>query len=174
VIDSDITSQLPFVKSGIWQLGLIVPDLDKALETYWKVLGVGPWKIYTYAKPFVKRMTYRGQEASYKMRIALAMIGSLQIELIEPLEGDTIYADFVRERGYGLHHIAVAVENMESAIAEAKAAGLTVIQDGGGFGLDGDGGFAYLDTEEIIGVTLEFVELPKRRAEPEQVYPPDL
>jgi hypothetical protein len=108
------------------------------------------------------------------MRLALAMVGPLQIELIQPLEGDTIYADFVRKRGYGLHHIAVAVDDMESAIAQAEAAGLTVIQDGGGFGLDGDGGYAYLDTEDMIGVTLEFVELPKRRAEPERVYPPDL
>ena len=174
MIDNDIKSQFPFLKNGIWQLGVLVEDLDKALENYWKVLGIGPWRIYTYARPFVKRMTYRGKPAEYKMRLAFSMLGPLQIELIEPLEGDTIYAEFVKKRGYGLHHIAVLVEDIESAVAQAEAAGLTVMQDGGGYGLDGDGGYAYLDTEDKIGVTLELVELPKRRAEPEQVYPPGL
>ena len=44
--------------------------------------------------------------------------------------------------------------------------------DGSGFGLDGDGHYAYLDTEDRLGVTLELIERPKRRHQPEAVYPP--
>jgi hypothetical protein len=105
------------------------------------------------------------------MRIALSYLGPLRIELIEPLEGDTIYADYVRQHGYGVHHFGLLVEDMAAALAEAEAAGLAMIQDGAGFGLDGDGHYAYLDTEDKIGVTLELIERPRGRVVPEKVYP---
>ncbi len=168
----DVKPQAPFLKNGIRQIAVIVEDLDKAVEMYWQLLGIGPWHIYTYSKPFVKTMTYRGQPADYKMRLALADVGPVQIELIEVLGDETIYAEFVKEHGYGLHHMGVLVEDMEVAKNEAAAVGLTVIQDGGGYGLDGDGGYAYLDTEDKLGTTLELISRPKRRAEPEEIYPP--
>ena len=43
--------------------------------------------------------------------------------------------------------------------------------DGAGYGLDGDGAFVYLDTEDTLGVTAELVGLPRRRAPPERTYP---
>lgn len=168
----DAGRELPFLKSGIGQIGIIVEDLDEAVENYWRLLGVGPWHIYTYSKPFVKEMTYRGQEANYKMRLALAMMGPMHLELIEVLEGDSIYADFVRERGYGFHHVGILIDDMQAAMAQAEAAGLVVIQDGQGYGLDGDGHYAYLDTEKEIGIMLELISTPKRRVAPEAVYPP--
>ena len=169
----DLKNALPFLKNGVAQVALIVEDLDKAVETYWKLFGIGPWHIYTYGKPLVKRMTYHGKPSEYEMRIALAYIGPLRIELIEMLEGDTVYTDFVKEHGYGVHHFGVLVDDMEEAIARAEAAGLTMTQDGAGFGLDGDGHYAYLDTEGQIGITIELIQRPKRRVPPEAVYPPD-
>jgi methylmalonyl-CoA/ethylmalonyl-CoA epimerase len=167
-----LRDQLPFLRNGVAQVALVVEDLDRAVEAYWKMFGIGPWHIYTYGKPLVKRMTYRGQPGEYRMRIALSYVGPLRIELIEMLEGDTIYADFVAEHGYGLHHLGVLVEDMEVAIAQANAAGFEVIQDGAGFGLDGDGHYAYLDTEREIGTTIELIQRPRRRVPPERIYPP--
>ena len=163
---------LPFLKNGVAQVALIVEDLDQAVKNYWELFGIGPWHIYTYGKPLVKEMTYRGQPSEYKMRVALSWIGPLRVELIEMLEGDTVYADFVREHGYGVHHFGVLVEDMEEAIAQGKAAGLSMTQDGAGFGRDGDGHYAYLDTEGKIGITLELIERPKGRMPPESIYPP--
>jgi hypothetical protein len=162
---------VPFLKNGIAQVCLIVEDLDKAMEKYWKLFGIGPWHVYTYGKPLVKKMSYRGRPSEHRMRVALSYIGPLRIELIEPLEGDTIYRDFVEEHGYGVHHFGVLVENMEAAIAQAEASGLTMIQDGSGFGLDGDGHYAYLDTADKIGVTIELIQRPKDRMPPEKIYP---
>jgi methylmalonyl-CoA/ethylmalonyl-CoA epimerase len=163
---------LPFMKNGIVQVGFVVPDLERAVEQYWHLFGIGPWHFYTYGKPLVKHMTYHGEPADYKMRIALANTGDMRIELIEALEGDTVYADFIREHGYGIHHMAVLVEDIQSAIAQAEEAGLSMIMDGAGFGLDGDGHYAYLDTEGLIGTTLELVQRPKGRVKPEKIYPP--
>ena len=89
-------------------------------------LGIGPWQVYTYGGPLVRKMVYRGDAADYGMRIALA---------------------------------------------SARAAGLRVIQKGSGFGLDGDGSYAYLDTESRIGVTIEPIEIPKRMLPPESIFP---
>jgi methylmalonyl-CoA/ethylmalonyl-CoA epimerase len=163
---------VPFLQDGIAQIALIVPDLDSAVEAYWHRFGIGPWHIYTYQRPMVQEMSYRGEPADYAMRLALSWIGPLRIELIQPLGGDSVYHDFVREHGYGVHHLGVLVEDMAAAVVRAEEAGLTMIQDGSGFGLDGDGHYAYLDTQGLIGVDLELIERPKRRLTPEAIYPP--
>ncbi len=164
---------LPFLNNGVAQVAILVKDLDEAAEHYWKLFGIGPWHFYTYGKPLVQRMTYHGQPAEYRMLVALSYLGPTRIELIQPLEGDTVYADFIEEHGYGVHHFGVLVDDMEAALAEAEAAGLTMTMDGAGFGPDGDGHYAYLDTEDRLGVTIELIERPKERARPEKIYPPE-
>jgi len=116
-------------------------------------------------------MTRRGKPAEYRMRVALSNVGDMRIELIQPLEGDTVYAEFVREHGYGVHHIGVLTDDMRKSLEQAERAGLAMTQDGAGFGPDGDGHYAYLDTERLIGTTIELIERPKRRQPPERVYP---
>ena len=172
----DIESEhcLPFLKSGIAQVAILVNDLDEAVENYWTLFGIGPWHFYTYEKPLVRQMSYHGQPADYQMRIALSQIGPMRIELIEAKEGDSIYADFIKEHGYGVHHFGILVEDMNAALAQTDSAGINMIQDGSGFGLDGDGHFAYLETEKALGVTLELIQRPKARVRPEKIYPPDM
>lgn len=172
-MDHDAVHPLPFLKNGIAQVAFLVKDLEKTVENYWTMFGIGPWHFYTYGKPLVRQMSYRGSPADYKMRIALSQIGPLRIELIEAKEGDSIYADFIKEHGYGVHHLGILVDDMENALAQTNSAGLTMIQDGSGFGLDGDGHYVYLDTEEALGVTLELIHRPKARVKPEKIYPPD-
>lgn len=164
--------EAPFPIREIAQICVIVPDLDKAVENYWKIFGIGPWHFYTYGKPLVKRMTRRGEPAEYRMRVALSQVGNLRIELIEPLEGDTVYVEFVAKHGYGIHHLGVLTDNMAEAITKAEEAGFAMTQDGAGFGPDDDGHYAYLNTEDAIGTTIELIERPKRRNLPEKVYPP--
>jgi methylmalonyl-CoA/ethylmalonyl-CoA epimerase len=165
--------RLPFLNNGIAQVAIIVEDLEDAVENYWKLFGLSDWHFYTYGKPLVKRMTYHGEPTEYRMRVALGYLGPMRIELIEPLEGDTVYADFVAEHGYGVHHFGVLVDDMEEALAQTEAAGLAVTMDGAGFGRDGDGHYAYLDTEDKLGVTIELIERPKNRMPPEKIYSPE-
>jgi Glyoxalase/Bleomycin resistance protein/Dioxygenase superfamily len=164
---------LPFLQNGIVQVAMVVKDLDATVEHYWKEFGIGPWHFYTYGRPLVKRMSYAGKPADYKMRVALSYFGPMRVELIEALEGDTVYADFIREHGYGIHHFGLLVEDMQAALSQAEAAGIKMIMDGSGFGPDGDGHYAYLDTEAKLGATLELIERPKRRFPPEKIYPPE-
>ncbi len=163
---------LPFLQNGVAQIAIIVPHLERAVEHYWQLFGIGPWHFYTYGRPLVQLMTYYGRPADYRFRIALTYAGPTRLELIELQEGETVYADFVREHGYGVHHLGLLVEDMQAALEQARAAGFNVIMEGAGFGPDGDGYYAYLDTESLLGVTLELIERPKRRHPPEKVYPP--
>jgi methylmalonyl-CoA/ethylmalonyl-CoA epimerase len=160
-----------FPITNIVQIALVVRDLDETVRQWHERFGVGPWHFYTYGKPLVPRMTRHGEPCEYRMRVALANVGPMRIELIEPLEGDTVYAEFVRDHGYGVHHLGVLVDDMQAAFGLAREAGLEVTQDGAGFGPDGDGHYAYLDTEPLMGTTIELIERPRRRAPPEKVVP---
>jgi hypothetical protein len=162
---------LPFLNRGIAQVAILVEELEATVENYWSMFGIGPWHFYTYAKPLVKRMSYHGRPAEYKMRLALSQIGPLRIELIEAQEGNSIYAEFIKEHGYGVHHFGILVEDMSEALVQVQSAGINMIQDGSGFGLDGDGHYAYLETEESLGVTLELIQRPRARVKPEKIYP---
>jgi methylmalonyl-CoA/ethylmalonyl-CoA epimerase len=164
---------LPFLRDGVAQIAFVVRDLDRTVEAYWRVFGIGPWHFYTYGQPLVPHMTYHGEPAEYRMRLALSWFGPMRIELIELGEGPTVYADFVERHGYGIQHLGLLVDDMPAAIAQAEAAGIHMIMDGAGFGLDGDGHYAYLDTEELFGTTLELIARPRRKPEPEKVYPPE-
>lgn len=160
-----------FPLSNVVQICILVPDLDKAMRNFHEKFGVGPWSIYTYDKNFVPNMTRRGKPCEYSSRIGLANIGPMRIELIQPLSGDTVYGEYIEKHGYGVQHIGVLTENMADTLKLADECGLAVTMDGSGFGPDGDGHYAYLDTEDLIGVTIEMIDRPKRRHTPEGTYP---
>jgi hypothetical protein len=46
-MDARVDGELPITLGDVLQVGLVVRDLQKSMEAYWKLLGIGPWKIYT-------------------------------------------------------------------------------------------------------------------------------
>ena len=92
----------------IYQIGIVVKDIKKAVERYWTTLGVGPWRIHRTRPSILREVIVRGKPAVISMRVAFAQSGPVQVELIEPLEGPSIYKEFIAEKGEGLHHIPVA------------------------------------------------------------------
>ena len=162
---------LPILDNGIAQIAIIVEDLEATVENYWRTFGIGPWQFYTYQRPLLKMIRYYGKDLDHSFRIALSYFGSTRIELIEVKEGKSIYADFIESHGYGVQHLGILVDDIQAALKEAAGKGFQIIQEGSGFGPDGDGHYAYLDTEKKFGVTLELIERPKRRYPPEKVYP---
>jgi methylmalonyl-CoA/ethylmalonyl-CoA epimerase len=153
------------------QVGIVVRDLEAAMRAYHDLLGVGPWRVYTYGPGLVKDMTYRGRRQDYTMRIALTTLGSWIVELVESIEGPNIYEEFLERHGEGLHHVMTIVDDFDAAVARLQSLGYELIQSGRGFGRTGDGGFAYFDTTAELGIILEVVSIPKERVDPELVYP---
>lgn len=151
------------------QVGIIVSDLEHGARAFTALTGVEHWNVYTYDERFIPEMTFRGGPGKFAMRIALGG-SSPVVELIEPLRGPSIYHEWLAENTEGLHHIAVEVESLDRGIEAANSAGLQVLQSGRGYGLDGDGGFAYLDTYEQAGILVELIEIPARRRPPEALW----
>ncbi len=164
-------ARLPIIDGrGASQIGIVVPDLEAALERYDGLWGGGPWRGFTYGAGFIPEVRYRGEPGSYTMRIALNQL-TPQIELIQPLDGPSIYHEFLERGSTGLHHLGFWVDSIDESLASMAAAGYECTQSGCGYGLDGDGGYAYFDTERDFGVILEAIEVPKRRREPDFTWP---
>jgi methylmalonyl-CoA/ethylmalonyl-CoA epimerase len=151
------------------QIGLVVADIDAALRRYVDILGMAPWACFTHGPETVRVLEYRGREAPYSMKVALSSTQP-QIELIESLAGPNIYVDWMKKHGEGIHHVAYDVESIDEGIAEMRALGYPLIQYGAGFGIDGDGAFAYFDTEADLATIVE-LRVPPRRRVPEFTFP---
>lgn len=155
---------------GPSQIGILVDELETALARYDALCGGGPWRCYRYAPDTVSSLTYRGRSGEYSVRIAFNATEP-QIELVQPLTGPSIYDEWLERRGPGLHHLGFRVDSLAEAVVSMEAAGYAVTQSGGGYGLDGDGGYAYFDTERDFDVVLEAIESPRRRRAPDSVWP---
>ncbi len=106
--------------------------------------------------------------------MALSYFGTIRIELIKLGEGESVFCDFSKDFGYGLHRMGFLIDNQQISLAEADAVGFKMIIKDAGIVLDGDGYYAYLDTEKEIGINLELIEKPKGRIKPGKIYPMDL
>jgi hypothetical protein len=162
----------PFLTRGITQVAWVVEDLDEAVEMHLRFFGIGPWHFYHYGPELLSMMRRNGVDCEYAMDAAVANAGATRLELVQPIRGDTVYHEFVRKNGYGkVHHFGLAVDNMQESIEIARRAGFSVTMEGSGYGLDGDGHFAYLDTEQTFGIAMELMERPKRRRQPWKIFP---
>jgi hypothetical protein len=158
--------QSSFAGSPPQQIGILVRNLHASVQAYRDVMGLDSWVGYTYTPDNLSEQRYRRQVGRFSMMFALSA-GNPQVELIQPLSGPSIYHDWMKEHGEGLHHVAYVVESIDDGIDEMRCLGYPVIQYGAGYGLDGDGAFAYFDTTRDLGAILELRMLPTQRREPE-------
>jgi methylmalonyl-CoA/ethylmalonyl-CoA epimerase len=164
---------LPFPLGKVDQIALVVRDLDATVREYWERLGIGPWTIVTFGPDTVRELSYRGRPSTLRMRAAFAMTDNVQLEIIESLEGPNIYEEFLAAHGEGVHHLGVRVPDVRAAVAGMVARGYVVIQAGYGTGASGEGGFAYFETEGLLGTLIELIEVPRQRTASATLYPPD-
>lgn len=138
------------------QVGMVVNDVDRTIDYYTTTFGWGPFKVTEFE---MKGVIYRGRSIDCRVKLARARRGEIEIELIQPLEGDSPYADFVRERGEGLHHLGIWVDDLRGTLAELEKAGIHQVFHK--YYPDIDFGFAYLDSDRVGGVMLELIQKRK-------------
>ncbi|WP_166657326.1 VOC family protein [Ilumatobacter fluminis] len=155
----------------IKQVAMVVRDLDQAVRAYWNRLGVGPWTSYVLEPPRLKDMTYHGEPVEFAIRHALAWSGETQLELVQPLYGPSIFSDHLDVCGEGQHHLGIFVDDHPAAMQSLTDSGFRYVQGARGFGAEGDGAFAYFETDEPVGTIIEVIEAPKVRIPPDFVYP---
>lgn len=152
------------------QICVVVRDIQAAVERYWNLFGIGPWQFYTFKAPELTEPMIHGKPQPYSMRIAVAYIGEVQWELIQPLTGPSIYQEFLDERGEGVHHVALGVDHYDDTIAAMKKEDVDVLMSGCWNGVE----YGYLDSEKNLGVIVELFKYPAEfvMPEPEATYPP--
>lgn len=157
--------------SKISQVGMVVRDLEKTMTMFHELLGWGPWNIYEHKSPTLHDTHLHGKPATYSMLCAETMVGNMCFELIQPLEGDNIYSEWLEKHGEGFHHLAVMKPSFEESDAFKKKmtdAGATIMM-GGRIGETIE--FYYLDTEPMLKILIESGTGHAIDLKPVRVYP---
>ena len=149
------------------QVALVVRDLEVSMQTYVERYGIGPWEIYEFNPSTVEDLKAHGKPLESSWRLALARVGGVMWELIEPLDDRSTYAEFLREHGEGVHHVAMAGAPFDDTIAEFESEGRAPLLSGRYRGVD----FAYLPTGGDLGVATEIFSAVPSGQEPDARYP---
>jgi hypothetical protein len=101
----------------------------------------------------------------------MAFSGTMQFELVQPLDGPSIFKDQLNTTGEGMNHVGCIVQDHPAAVADFLARGFTPLQSAAGFGAEGDGAFAYFQPPDGISAIVELISPPKVRIQPDYIYP---
>lgn len=134
---------------GINQLAIAVNDLEQVAKNYWTILGIGPWAIFEWEAPLVYDRKYHGQAAWAREKIALAQVGNVQLELVQPVEGPSIYRDWIEEHGEGLHHVNFLVDDVDEAAEILAREGFPSLQSGKFGRREQKGAYNYVETKPL-------------------------
>jgi hypothetical protein len=132
--------------SHIKQIGLVVRDAARTAENYRQIMGIGPWEIQDWTNEVLWDRTYHNQPTWSRERVAHASVGELELELIQPIEGDSIFQDWLSEHGEGVHHVKFPCDDVDTASRALSDMGFENIQSGRFIGpREKRGGFNYFD-----------------------------
>jgi methylmalonyl-CoA/ethylmalonyl-CoA epimerase len=134
-------------------------------------LGIGPWKAYTFTPQNTTHQTYRGKPADFTLKVCFAQAGNVVYELIQPIEGPTIFEEFLQKHGEGIHHIAYDCNGIpwEDRMAGFKERGFALAQSGS---WQGKNHFAFFETEDATTTCFETYYFPDDWVDPaaDEVY----
>ena len=152
------------IASGpITQVCWVTDDLDATERLLTGQFGTGAWTRIPDVTFGADATTLRGAPVEFTAHISLGYAGDLQLELIQPVSGRSVHAEFLEAHGPGLHHVCFDVEDLDAALAAAEQAGLPVLMRGAM--MEGEIEFAYVDGSTAGAPYLELARVgPQMRA----------
>ncbi|RLC94358.1 MAG: methylmalonyl-CoA epimerase [Chloroflexi bacterium] len=94
-------------------------------------IGIAVNSIEEAAKPYIEALGLRVKEIEMvedqKVKVAVIPVGDTRIELLESTDPEGPIAKHIRARGEGLHHLALQVNDIESALQTLEQAGVALI-----------------------------------------------
>tara|TARA_B110000971_G_scaffold47872_1_gene47932 strand:+ start:438 stop:839 length:402 start_codon:yes stop_codon:yes gene_type:complete len=127
----------------IEHIGIAVKSIENANQIYTSLLGASPYKMEEVKSEGVKTSFFK--------------IGNSKIELLEAINPDSPIAKFIEKRGEGVHHIAFAVDDIQSEIARLKKEGFIVLNETPKKGADNKL-VAFLHPKSTAGVLVELCQ----------------
>lgn len=138
-------------------LAIAVDDIEAALPFFTEVLGL--------------EVTQTDVEEAQGVVVAFMPLGESEIELIEPVDGDSGVARYLARRGPGMHHLCLEVDDMDAALEHLRAHEVRLIDDQPYIGTGGRR-IVFIHPKAAHGVLVELYEkLPGDR---EQIRLPGL
>ena len=129
----------------IHHIGIVVKNFDDTLKVYTKLLGKAPES--------------SGALPGGKIRVANYRVGETALEFLEGGAGGP-FADFISQRGEGLHHIAVEVDDIVAELKKITASGIKGDKEPR---QGPDGKIAFVGPDGAHGVTIELVQPDKKK-----------
>ena len=124
-------------------IGVAVEDLDSSIPLY--------------AESFGMELSLRETVEEQGVEAALLNVGDGHVELLAPLGPDTPVGKYLAKRGAGLHHVAYAVDNIDSTLEQLAASGVELIDAEARVGIGGSR-VAFLQPRSTGRVLTEIVE----------------
>jgi len=131
------------VLTRIHHVGVAVSDLDDSIRLYRSALGAD--------------LLHRAVNETEGLEAAFLSTGMGEVELMSAIRAESPIGKFLAKRGPGLHHVAYGVTDIGQAIAEARAAGLELIDTTPRMGMHG-ALIAFVHPKSMGGVLTEFVQ----------------
>jgi methylmalonyl-CoA epimerase len=104
-------------------------------------------------------LAFRGEESFPDVRVAFFGAGPASVELLEPLDDRSDLGAFLARRGEGVHHLALRVDDVAVALAEAERHGLRLIDRAPRQGARGTL-VGFVDPQRADGVLIQYVQEP--------------
>ena len=141
------------ISGGLFQQAFVVDDLERAESAMRAALGCGEF-VDLPATDLDYEL--RGETVSCALALGFARSGNMQIELLQPVRGRGLHAEFLASNGPGAHHLGFLVDDRDEVQAVGAAAGFPMVLSGAFGSLR----FGYLDTFAELGLYIEIVEDP--------------
>jgi hypothetical protein len=140
-------------REKIVQVSLVVKDAAKVAKRFTQIFGIS-WRLFDL-KP--GQIVLHGKtiiDANCSLRVAVGNMGGRSLKLVQPVSGQSSYADFLQKSGEGIYTIGFgSLEYHDDAVKALKKAGIALEMQGDG----GNGArFSILDTTEELGCRIEF------------------
>lgn len=139
------------------QTAWVIEDIGATERYFVDHFGVKKWVRLNDIHFPPDTCTYRGKPADFVIHVSMAYLGDMQLELIQPVSGDSIYAEYLSAHGGGLHHLCMIPVDFDAALASSEAAGIGIAQQGSMAG--GAMRFAYVDGAHVGVPFIELAEL---------------
>jgi len=127
----------------IHHLGIAVESLEKALPVFELLLGHPPDSME--------------EVEDQKVRVAVFRVGESRIELLEASSPDSPVARFIDKRGPGVHHLTLAVDDLQGKLDDLEGRGLRLIDRTPRAGAGGEL-IAFLHPSSTASVLIELLE----------------
>ena len=137
-----------FQVKAVDQISYTVKDIDKVIEAWSRLYGIGPWT-------FRENGGTDAKGRPWKIRMAFANLGPLHIELVQCTEGRILQSRFLDNWGEGVHHIGFYVDDVDAEAENLVAQGAKIL-------IRDPGRFAYLDASgpDTGGAIFELMKRP--------------